>query len=286
MVNPFPLLSAAIPESSLIDSTSLMEKSLRIAQFARAFSIFRIRKIYIYRDVSTVKSDDVKLLSLLLGYLDTPQYLRRSLYPKIKLLQFVGMLPPIQSPHHKKFLKLSKVRDGETRVGLLLMNKGSWVVDVGLNQTVPFVGMNGTKRKSIFRLRTFNGKLVAEEMKKGVSGYWGYRIDHVHSLSSIIRSSKAKLIITSRMGKSISLCRNALMSSLSDFSEVVLVFGSPRKEVWEIVNKTDGIVVDSSLCINMFPQQGTESVRLEEAVMGSLAIINSFRSDRDDTRAF
>jgi predicted SPOUT superfamily RNA methylase MTH1 len=31
------------------------------------------------------------------------------------------------------------------------------------------------------------------------------------------------------------------------------------------------------LTINMFPLQGTYTVRLEEALLGSLAVINSFR---------
>jgi predicted SPOUT superfamily RNA methylase MTH1 len=58
---------------------------------------------------------------------------------------------------------------------------------------------------------------------------------------------------------------------------VVVIFGSPRKDVGEIVNKIDSNIVNSSLSVNMFPLQSTNSVRLEEALLGSLAIINSLR---------
>ncbi|MFZ1877455.1 MAG: hypothetical protein WAU25_10545, partial [Nitrososphaeraceae archaeon] len=50
-----------------------------------------------------------------------------------------------------------------------------------------------------------------------------------------------------------------------------------RKDVGEIVNKIDSNIVNSSLSVNMFPLQSTNSVRLEEALLGSLAIINSLR---------
>jgi methyltransferase len=286
MVTSFPSLSVAIPDSSLIDSKSLLEKSIRIAQFARAFSIFRVKKIYMYHDVSSkVSHDDVKLITLLLEYLDTPQYLRRLLYPKMKQLQYAGMLPPIKSPHHKKFLRTSEVRTGETRVGVLLRDKGSWVVDVGLDQAIPFLGSNQTRRKSNFRLSMSKGKLFAEEVNdaKLGSGYWGYRIIQLYSLSELTkRSTAVKFVITSKNGRSISLIQDLLVESLNNSSELVVIFGSPRTGVLEAVSKNDGIMLDSSLTINMFPLQGTDTVRLEEAIMGSLAIINSIRVSLGD----
>ncbi len=274
-----PSLSVAIPDSSLIDSKTLLEKSLRVAQFARAFSIFRVKQVYLYHDISyNAKHDDVKLITTLLEYLNTPQYLRRVLYPKMKQLQYAGMLPPIKSPHHKKFLKTAHVRAGETRMGVLLRHKGSWVVDVGLDQAIPFLGSNQDSRKSNFRLSMSGGKLVAEEIKDANlgPGYWGYNIIQLYSLSELAkRSTTVKFVITSRNGRSISIIRKSLIESLSNTAELVIVFGSPRKGVLETVSKNDVMKFSSPLIINMFPLQGTDTVRLEEAIMGSLAIINS-----------
>ena len=281
MKAPFPSLSVAIPDSSLIDSKSLLEKSLRVAQFARALSIFRVEKVYVYHDVSsTVRPDDFKLITLLLEYLDTPQYLRKLLYPKMKLLQFAGMLPPIQSPHHKKFLRASEIKGEETRAGVLRRNRDTWVVDVGLDQTVPFVGYTKTSRKSNFKLSVEKGQLVADEINGivGESEYWGYKVISINTLSEIARGlCDVKFLITSRRGKLISHIISSLAKNFKHTSEVVLIFGSPRNEVWEIVNRIDGNLVNSSMAINMFPLQGTSSIRLEEALLGSLAIINSIR---------
>jgi methyltransferase len=277
----FPSLSVAIPDSSLIDSKSLLEKSLRVAQFARAFSIFRVEKVYVYHDNSTtVRPDDFKLITLLLEYLDTPQYLRKLLYPKMKLLQFAGMLPPIQSPHHKKFRRASEIQDGDSRAGVLLRERGSWVVDVGLDRSVPFMGYTEISRKSNFKLVVKKGQLVAEEIygKVGDNDYWGYHVISIRALSDITkRRSDVRILITSRRGKPVSLIIPSLTKNFRHTSEVVLVFGSPRNDVWEIVNEIDENLVTSSLAINMFPLQGTNTVRLEEALLGSLAIINGFR---------
>ncbi len=281
MEAPFPSLSVAIPDTSLIDSKSLLEKSLRVAQFARALSIFRVEKVYVYHDVSsTVRPDDTKLITLLLEYLDTPQYLRKLLYPKMELLQFAGMLPPIQSPHHKKFRRASEIQGEEARTGVLLRNRGTWVVDVGLDRSVPFVGHTKISRKANFKLTVKKGQLVAEEIngKVGESEYWGYNVISIHTLSDIARSlSDVKFLITSRRGNSISHIIPSLAKNFKHTSELVLIFGSPRNDVWEIVNKIDKNLVNSSLAINMFPLQGTNTVRLEEALLGSLAIINSIR---------
>ncbi|HET6730740.1 MAG TPA: putative RNA uridine N3 methyltransferase, partial [Nitrososphaeraceae archaeon] len=122
------------------------------------------------------------------------------------------------------------------------------------------------------------GKLVAEEIKDANlgPGYWGYNIIQLYSLSELAkRSTTVKFVITSRNGRSISLIRKSLIESLSNTGELVIVFGSPRKGVLETVSKNDVMKFSSPLIINMFPLQGTDTVRLEEAIMGSLAIINS-----------
>jgi predicted SPOUT superfamily RNA methylase MTH1 len=190
------------------------------------------------------------------------------------------MLPPIQSPHHKKFLRTSEIQNGEARTGILLRDRNSWVVNVGLDRTIPFVGSNEITRKANFRLSVQKGRLVAEEIHGRVSDaeYWGYQMIRIHTLSEITRRpSDVKFLITSRMGKPVSLSYPSLIKIFEHASEVVLVFGSPRKDVWEIVNKIDESLVKSSLAINMFPLQGTNTVRLEEALLGSLAIVNSIR---------
>ena len=44
-------ISVAIPDSSLSDEKGLREKTLKIGKFARAFSIFGVEKIVIYKPI-------------------------------------------------------------------------------------------------------------------------------------------------------------------------------------------------------------------------------------------
>jgi methyltransferase len=125
------------------------------------------------------------------------------------------------------------------------------------------------------------GQLVANEIigRVGDSEYWGYHVLIVRTLSEITsRLSRVNFLITTRKGKPIPLIISSLTKSFKRASEVVLIFGSPRNDVLEIINKIDRDLVSSSLAINMFPLQGTNTVRLEEALLGSLAIINSIRA--------
>jgi predicted SPOUT superfamily RNA methylase MTH1 len=67
-------LWVAIPDSSLSDEQTKRDKSVKIAQFARACSIFRVKRIYIYHDpLSQFEKEDPILLRTVLRYLDTPQ---------------------------------------------------------------------------------------------------------------------------------------------------------------------------------------------------------------------
>ena len=54
---------------------------------------------------------------------------------------------------------------------------------------------------------------------------------------------------------------------------ILLVFGSPSKGIHEILgNKIKQ--VQNSTFLNFFPVQATETIRLEEAIFGSLAILS------------
>ena len=77
--------------------------------------------------------------------------------------------------------------------------------------------------------------------------------------------------MTSRKGKTVT---SEQISKYTKTDEPILVvFGSPEKEIHEIIggkmNK-----VQNAKSLNFFPNQATETVRLEEAILGTLAILN------------
>ena len=54
----------------------------------------------------------------------------------------------------------------------------------------------------------------------------------------------------------------------------LVVFGSPEKGIHEILGSKMKNVQNAK-SLNFFPNQATETVRLEEAILGTLAIINT-----------
>lgn len=58
------------------------------------------------------KSDPNLFLARVLQYLETPQYLRKALFPKHSDLRFVGLLNPLDCPHHMRIDDKAKYREG------------------------------------------------------------------------------------------------------------------------------------------------------------------------------
>ena len=54
---------------------------------------------------------------------------------------------------------------------------------------------------------------------------------------------------------------------------ILIVFGSTKKGIHDILGSKINNIQDSKT-VNFFPNQGTETVRLEEAVLGCLSILN------------
>jgi predicted SPOUT superfamily RNA methylase MTH1 len=274
----------AIPDSSISDEQAKRDKSVKIAQFARAFSIFRVKRVYIYHDKTyQINKNDTRILKTILGYLDTPQYLRRRLYPITPDLEYAGILHPIKAPHHKKFEDIKSIKPGDTRVGVAIKYNGVMHVDVGLGTLIPCENISpaehGKKVNVKFISRHPNlsvTKASAEDIK---SGYWGYQILQAPSLHELLKETKSKnhieIIITSRDGSPFKKLEYDLIRNLNLVRNLLVVFGSPKRAVEQILSAEGQSIKHYKFTVNMFPFQGTETVRLEEAIFGCLAILNN-----------
>ncbi|QLH04693.1 hypothetical protein C5F49_04740 [Nitrosopumilus oxyclinae] len=265
-------LSVAIPESALSDESLKIDKTRKISVLARACAIFKIDTIYIYQEGN--KKTDPGLMVMILRYLETPQFLRRRLFPKMNDLKFAGVLHPLKIPSHNTPVNSKKIKAGDIREGIVVSSKGEKFVDVGINQLIRYYGNNTTNGKRVtIKFKEGYPKLSIKDIDKSeVPEYWGYSVKERANLFSILSEWKGNIIITSRKGKPVS---NEQLSKYTKSDEhTLVVFGSPEKGVHEIIggrmNK-----VQNAKSINFFPNQATETVRLEEALLGTLAILNA-----------
>lgn len=270
-------LWVAIPDSALSDEQTKRDKSVKIAQFARACSIFRAKRIYIYHDqLSQFEKEDPVLLRTILRFLDTPQYLRKILYPRMSELEYAGILHPIKAPHHRPPQDIRTVRSGDVRTGVIAKVKGALLVDVGLGSLVPFDGEGFEGKKVNVKFTSPYPRLQAMEARElDISEYWGYEVKEVPSIAKLLSGiEKTTVIATSRKGGFLKNNEVKLAESVKDSENVLVVFGSPKHGVHDIIAK-EGSNIKPEFMINMFPNQATETVRLEEALLGTLAILNA-----------
>lgn len=270
-------LWVAIPDSSLSDEQTKRDKSVKIAQFARACSIFRAKRIYIYHDpLSQFEKEDPILLRTVLRYLDTPQYLRKILYPRMTQLEFAGILHPIKAPHHKPAQDIKTVRAGDVRTGVIVKVKGALFVEAGLGSLVPFEGQGFEGKKvNVKFTQPYPNLRATEAADNDISEYWGYEVKEVPSVVKLLSSVEKTIgVVTSRKGSYFKNVEVKLGERIKASENVLVVFGAPRHGVHEILAK-EGANVRSEFVVNMFPAQATETVRLEEAILGTLAILNS-----------
>ena len=273
-----PNLWITIPDSSLSDEQTKRDKSIKIAQFARACSIFRVKRIYLYHDsLSHFEKDDLNLLKTLLRYLDTPQYLRKILFPMMHQLQFAGILHPIKAPHHRVVEDIKKIKAGDVRTGVIVKVKGQLFVEIGLGSLVPFTGEGFEGKKLNVRFTDSYPNLRAvQAIEEDIFDYWGYEVKEVPSISKLLSSvEKTDIIVTSRKGRHFKNIEAQLAEHTKSVQNILVAFGSPKYGLHDILAKEGASTKPYKYVVNMFPNQGTETVRLEEAVLGALAILNS-----------
>lgn len=266
----------AIPDSCLIESQTILDKSYKISQISRSCSIFCVNKVFIYHDWSTkAEKIDKKILRTILEYLDTPPYLRKKIYPKMWILKHVGILPPIKSPHHKPLIDIKNIKDNEIRFGFVVKQNDSLYVDVGLENLVKYKGSKLGK-KVLVKISN-KGQLLAEDIaKEEIDGYWGYDVQFTESLSALLVDTKCEVLMTSVEGLPFTKHVADLMSRVKMSKNLLIAFGGPKFGLRKILECENKRITQNFQFLNMFPNQGTQTVRLEEAILGTLSIVNNY----------
>lgn len=272
-------LAVAVPSSLVFDTPHLREKTVRVGLLARAAAIFRVDEILIYPPSPTANRREAEFLEKILLYLETPQYLKRRMFPLSPEMRYVGVLPPLRTPHHP-LGKEDRAAPITYREGLVLRSDESTTfIDIG--RAKPVKVMRGDllprSRVTLKIERSIEGERLSIVSREDVPFYWGYKVSlSENALGKTIRQRLNELaIVTSRYGKPILEELPNLRRKLSSASRLVVVFGSPREGVGEILARERLKPQDiSDLVLNTIPLQGTETVRTEEAIYATLAILN------------
>jgi predicted SPOUT superfamily RNA methylase MTH1 len=112
----------------------------------------------------------------------------------------------------------------------------------------------------------------------GIPEYWGYAITvEKYPFGKLVKSGGFDLsIATSKYGAPFAESAEKIAQKWKGANTVLLAFGAPARGLYKIV-ENEGLCLDDvvDFVINTIPMQGTETVRTEEALIASLAILNA-----------
>ncbi|KAI4501781.1 hypothetical protein M0802_003116 [Mischocyttarus mexicanus] len=298
-INNTSTITIAIPGSILDNAQSVELRTYLGGQIARAASIYKVDEIVVYDDKGEITENEKKKVRIddvlgegricclqlvrILQYLECPQYLRKHFFPIHKDLQYAGLLNPLDAPHHLRQQDVSLYREGVVSNKPVKAGKGS-LVNVGLfnEVTVDKVLMPGLRvtvkiPPDQTNSKKMKGIIVSPTEPKLETGiYWGYNVKLAKNLSEVFTKCSYKegydlTIGTSDKGTSID---NIPPKSLK-YDHALIVFGGlsgleAALEVDPDLSDEDASSVFHKY-LNVCPQQGSRTIRTEEALLLSLA---------------
>jgi len=268
-------LSIAIPSIILEECSTLRERTEKTGMIARAAAIFGIGKICIYGIDGFKATDERRFLKLILEYLETPQYLRKKIYPISEELKFAGLLPPLRIPSHLVSADISKVKAGDVREGIVVKQGERLFVDVGLSKLATISGNISPNTRRSVQIDSIGNEISARIIdSKDVQGYWGYSVEAFPNMTKMFQHLKPDLaVLTSRKGANIQNKWNFISEKVRSSNSVLVAFGSPKHGLPEILAQ-EKLQPQNSILLNTIPRQTVETVRAEEAILATLAILN------------
>ena len=268
-------------------------------QIARALAVFRIDEVIIFNDDNNDGGGNSQLENIL-KYLECPQYLRKDFFPIHKDLKFAGVLNPTDMPHHLRAFEESLYREGIVKghkstagnsVAFIGLQKECELdkqdLQGGLRVTVKILsetkkGIKGKKfilpDKDRHLLEPFLGQVVTPRTPCEENGlYWGYKVRSCTSLSTVFTKCPYKggydlTIGTSERGQDIDQ-----VESLKEFKHLLIVFGGVKGLEAALQVDPQLKIEDPEplfdLYLNTCPDQGSRTIRSEEAILISLSAL-------------
>ncbi|XP_011170091.1 putative methyltransferase C9orf114 homolog [Solenopsis invicta] len=292
-------ISIAVPGSILDNAQSPELRTYLAGQIARAACIYRVDEIVVFDDRGEVTEDEKRKvrkddvlgegrvgclqLARILQYLECPQYLRKYFFPIHKDLQYAGLLNPLDAPHHLRQEDESLYREGIVTNKPIKVGKGSQV-NVGLLNEIhvdkvlmPGIRVTVKIPAGQPNPKKLKGIVVPPNVPRAETGiYWGYTVKLVKNLTEVLTNCQYKggydlTIGTSDKGTLI----DEIEARSLKYRHCLIVFGGLRGleaavDVDPHLNIDDPSLVFHKY-VNMCPQQGSRTIRTEEAILLTLA---------------
>ncbi|KAM0218405.1 hypothetical protein ACHAQI_001596 [Fusarium lateritium] len=296
-------LSVAIPSSILTNLATADQRMTQPARIARALAVFSVDEVVVFDDspVSTRPrntdpnsytgdTDPCHFLSHILSFLEAPPFMRKTLFPLHPNLRLTAMLPSLDMPHHPNPKDWISYREGVTIAGQTSTGSGT-LVEVGLDYPVEIEAEIPPKTRITLKFPDDENQYpepihpAAPRTEGGY--YWGYTVRKASSLSNVFTESPYEngydiSIGTSERG--IPASKAFPSSKRVNFNHLIIVFGGPRGLEFAAMNDEELSSMDIQGSktkelfdhwINVLPNQGSRTIRTDEAVYIALTSLRN-----------
>jgi hypothetical protein len=221
---------------------------------------------------------DGKLGKTILEYMVLAPYLRKRVYPpNIPELRYAGVLPPLQLPTHG----VGGPQPGECREALVVVVDSTGItIEAGLGKWVRLSGIDVKQfRKNdrvVVCIKSLRPSIRLRLARKG-EVYSGFKVVLTRGFKATLGNSSL-LVATSRLGKRITpRLLEEIVSEARQHGSLSVLFGAPDRGLYEIASE-EGLELSNVVdyIINTIPGQGTRTVRVEEALLATLSLINMY----------
>jgi predicted SPOUT superfamily RNA methylase MTH1 len=153
-------------------------------------------------------------------------------------------------------------------------------VDIGVEHPVLLVDkeLPINKRVTVTVIKAGKPPRVVLANFVNIKDYWGYTItSSKRSIGKIAKSGNYDLVIaTSKLGTPLEQIKGQLAERWKKARKILVAFGAPSKGLHaNVARENHNLDKVADFTVNTIPDQGTETVRTEEALYASLALLNT-----------
>ncbi|KAJ4131695.1 hypothetical protein NW768_005891 [Fusarium equiseti] len=291
-------LSVAIPSSILSNLATADQRMTQPARIARALAVFSVDEVVVFDDSPpatrprhtdpssyTGDTDPCHFLSHILSFLEAPPFMRKTLFPLHPNLRLTAMLPSLDMPHHPNPRDYLPYAEGVTVAGQTSTGSGT-LVECGLDAPVEIEAEIPPKTRITLKFSEDENQYpepVHPAAPRTEGGYyWGYTVRKANSLSNVFTESPYEngydvSIGTSERG--VPASKAFPPSKRVNFNHLLIVFGGPRGLEFAAMNDEELSKMDIQGSktkelfdhwINVLPNQGSRTIRTDEAVFIAL----------------
>ena len=260
-------LTVLVPSSLVREAEDGREATRKLGYVARAATVFRVDRLVVFPDREGEAGRGGEFVHAVLGYATTAPYLRREVWDHRAELEHVGVLPPLLPDRSGP--EGSELRDGiVTEVG----PDGRVRVNCGLQHPI---SLRAPGREFAEGERVTVSVSSREPVRaKLTDASPGVTVARAPLADELAAADAA--IATSRHGDALSVSGLAdLHASLGEAERVAVAFGAPARGLPAICGvPTEGLTTAETpfdRWLDTIPDQGSEVVRTEEAMVASLS---------------